>query len=243
MDLKRFFLSKNLNIGETAELDGSEFHHMKNVVRHKEGDSVILLNGDGYDYLAQIAGMGKKSALLRITDKTKNPNAPKLKLTVLCGLLKGEGSENQAAALSELGVYKFIPFISQYCAAGYGENKNERLARKALESAKQCKRAYPMEVSPIVKFEEALLSVKDIPLKIMAYENERQSHLKDALKGIGQEAALVIGPEGGFSPGEAEYAAKLGFKAVTLGRIILKAETAATACTAAVMFGAGEWDL
>lgn len=157
--------------------------------------------------------------------------------------MKGEGSENQVAALSELGVAKFVPFISQYCAAAYGENKTERLARRALESAKQCKRAFPMEVSPILKFEKALLSVKDVPLKIMAYENETQNSLKDALKDIGQEAVLVIGSEGGFSQSEAEYAINLGFKTVTLGKIVLKAETAAPAAAAAVMFEAGEWDL
>lgn len=229
-------------MGQSAELCGSELHHMADVMRQKAGESVILLCGDGFDYTARIESINKKSAVLSVLDKEKNPRETKFRLTVLCGLLKGEGSENQVAALSELGVYKFIPFVSRYCTAAESENKNLRLRRKALESAKQCKRAYAMEVGEILSFAQAIESVKDLPVKIIAYECERQTALKTALQKADSEAALVIGSEGGFAEEEILLAQSKGFIAATLGKTILKADTAATAAAAAVLFNAGEWE-
>lgn len=241
-DLKRYFIGQKLSVGQSVELSGSELHHLSDVMRQKAGDSVILLCKDGFDYTARIESINKKSAVLSVYGKEKNTRETKFKLTVLCGLLKGEGSENQVSALSELGVYKFIPFISRYCTAAKSENKTQRLRRKALESAKQCKRAYAMEVGEILSFADALESVKDLPVKIIAYECEKHTALKTALQNAEKEAALVIGSEGGFAEEEILLAQSKGFTAATLGKTILKANTAATAAAAAMLYNAGEWE-
>lgn len=175
--------------------------------------------------------------------KEENLRRTNIRLAMLCALLKGDAGESQAVKLSELGAGVFIPFVSKNCVAKGDSGKAEKLRRAALESSKQCKRAVPMQVADILDYEKALDSVDGCDIKIIAYEGERSSTLKDALVGIrsGMGVAVAIGPEGGFSEEEIELALKKGFKSVTLGKTVLKADTAAIAAASAVLFEAGEW--
>lgn len=242
-DLKRYIIEQDLKVGLSVVISGTQYNHMANVIRQKVGDKVILLNGDGYDYTAEILEFTKQNAILNILEKAENERKTRLKLTVLCGLLKGDGSENQAVKLSELGVCEFVPFISENCVVTNDSKKYERLNRIALESSKQCKRAVPIIVSEIKTFKQALDSIKNIKLKIIAYENEKGNTLKNALNDVGNldEVALIIGAEGGFTEEEINAAISYGCVAVTLGKTILKADTAAIASAAVVLYEAGEW--
>jgi len=242
-DLKRYTTQAELVEGGMVSIEGSEHNHMANVMRHRKGDKVILLNGDGYDYTAQIIDITKKSAQLQVISKEKNHRHTHITLTMLCALLKGDAGDWQAVKLSELGARLFIPFVSKNCVVKGESNRADKLRRAALESSKQCKRAVPMEVAPIMDFETALDSVEGYDIKIIAYEAEKKATLKEALSDIerGMSVAVVIGPEGGFSEEEVALAVGKGFKPVTLGKTVLKADTAAIAAASAILFEAGEW--
>ena len=242
-DLKRYFIQQDLSKGLTALIGGAQYNHLVNVIRQKKGDKIILLNGDGYDYTAEIIEISKQNATVLILDKQENLRKTKINLTVFCGLLKGDTSENQAVKLSELGIYEFVPFISENCVIKKDSKKAERLNRVASESSKQCKRAIPIKVSDIKSYSEILNNLKNYQIKIIAYEQEKNNTLKQALKGIEicKNAALIIGPEGGFSKAEVDMAINAGCNVVTLGKTILKADTAAISAAAAILYEAGEW--
>lgn len=242
-DLKRYITEQTLEKGQTVIIDGAQYNHMINAMRHTTGENVILLNGDGYDYTAQIKEITKKSAQLVITEKQINNRTTRLKLNVYCGLLKGDGALEQAVKLSELGVYSFTPFISENCVVKPGSNKLERIIRVAEESSKQCKRAVPIKINPIINFNEALIQSQNCQIKIIAYEAEQKTPLKFALKDIEkvESAALFIGAEGGFTEQEISKAISSGFTPVTLGKTILKADTAAISAASAILYEAGEW--
>lgn len=241
---KRYILQQNLCIGNTVIIEGIQYNHMVNVLRQNKGDEVILLNGDGFDYTAKIIEINKKNAMLSVTEKNENLRKTRIKLTVLCGLLKGDNSENQAVKLSELGSYEFVPFISENCVVKSNSKKYDRINKVALESSKQCKRAIPIKVSDIKNYIEALNYIKDYDLKIIAYEFENTNTLKENLKNIKNcnNVALIIGPEGGFTENEIKQAVNNGCKAVTLGKTILKADTAAISAAAAILYEADEWN-
>jgi 16S rRNA (uracil1498-N3)-methyltransferase len=243
MDYKRFIIKQNCRVGDCVTVEGVQYNHMINVTRQRKGDCVILLNGDGYDYTAQIKEIDKRSATLVVLDKEKNNRFTRLALKVFCGLLKGDGSEFQAEKLSELGAVEFTPFISENCVVKSDSKKAERIMRIAEESSKQCKRAVPLKVSQIVSFKEALDIAKSCEIKLIAYEFEANNTLKQALSGVEDctSAALFIGPEGGFTEEEIKEAASFGFAAITLGKTILKADTAAIAAASAILYEAGEW--
>lgn len=242
-DLKRYTAQVPLGEGCLVSIEGPEHNHIANVMRHQKGDKVILLNGDGYDYTAEIIAITKKRAQLQVLSKEKNHRHTHIRLAMLCALLKGDAGDWQAVKLSELGAHLLIPFVSKNCVVRGGSNRAERLRRAALESSKQCKRAVPMEVTEIMGFNVALDSVEDYNIKIIAYEGERKATLKEALSGVerGISVAVAIGPEGGFAEEEVSLALQKGFKPVTLGKTVLKADTAAIAAASAILFEAGEW--
>lgn len=243
-DLKRYIINEGLALNKDITITGLQHNHIVNVMRHNTGDSVILLCGDGFDYTGEITQITKKEVLVRIKEKNENRRRTKCSLTVACGFLKGGGNETQAVKCSELGAAEFLPFVSENCAVKRDSAKPDRLRRIADESSKQCKRAIPMSVTEIFDFKGMLNYIKGFDIKIFAYENENINTLKKALSGVNADGkiAVIIGPEGGFSQKEAELAKSSGCKSVTLGRTVLKADTAAVACASAVLCLLGEWD-
>lgn len=244
-DLKRYTIDEKITVGQNIEITGVQQNHIVNVMRHKAGDKIILLCGDGFDYTCDIIQTTKKTAAVHIISKQENMHKCKSKLTVICGLIKGEGNDCQAVKCSELGVYEFVPFVSGNCVIDKSSGKAERLKRIAAESSKQCKRAVPMAVTDTLDFTEVLNYIKDFDIKIIAYENENKNSLKNALQKFGKadKIALIIGSEGGFTEKEIDLAKSYGCVSVTLGKTILKADTAAIAAASAVLFGLGEWDV
>lgn len=139
----------------------------------------------------------------------------------------------------ELGVDRIIPFTSANCA----ETKFsvDRANKIALEAAKQCGSAYLSRVDELISIDEMAAQLKNYDSVLFAYEGERKLKLSDALR-EGKHIALIVGPEGGFQPDEAESIINAGASSVTLGRRILRAETASIIFCALVLNGLGELD-
>lgn len=234
--LKRFFVE---NIGENAELTGEEFEHAKNVLRLSVGDEVILLDNSGKEYTAVITAVEKKRMSLNIVRTEVGAREAETEVCLLFGYLKNaDKNEFIVQKAVELGVKKIGVFSSEYSSAYMNENKLERLNKVAKEAAKQCLRATAPRVEYFDTLEKALVTAKGYENKLFACEFATES--KCEVASIQGSTAIVIGSEGGFSRSEEEQANELGFSSVTLGKRILRAETAAVALTGVVMFVLGE---
>lgn len=234
--LKRFFVDK---IEDTTELCGEEFEHAKNVLRLGVGDEVILLDNSGKEYTAVIAQAEKKRMLLNVVREEVGEREPKADVCLLFGYLKNADKNEFIVQKSvELGVKKIGVFSSEFSSAYMNANKLERLNKIAKEAAKQCLRATAPEVVYLDTLEKALSSADGYENKLFACEFATES--KADIAALTGSTAIVIGSEGGFSREEEELADARGFASVTLGKRILRAETAAVALTSVVMFALGE---
>lgn len=236
---KRFFIDK-INYPETREavLDGEEFVHARTVQRVEVGSEISLLDGSGKEYAAVVSKIGKRSLLVNIIGETVGDKEPSTAIYLLCGVLKGDKTELVVQKACELGVRKIGVFSSAFCSAYMNGNKLERLNKVSREAAKQCLRSRAPEVVYFDNFTDALKSAAGYENKLFACEFAESSD-KDIMQ-IKGSAALLVGSEGGFSESEAEEAARHGFSEISLGKRILRAETAAIALTAITACALGE---
>lgn len=234
--LKRFFVEK---IDTQVVMTGEEFEHAKNVLRLGVGDEVILLDNSGKEYTAVISEVGKKQMTLNVVREEVGTREADADVCLLFGYLKNaDKNEFIVQKAVELGVKKIGVFSSAYSSAYMNANKLERLNKVAKESAKQCLRATAPEIVYFDALEKALNFAKAYENKLFACEFATESKCNvDKLSG---STAIVVGSEGGFSRAEEQFAEGLGFSSVTLGKRILRAETAAVALTSVVMFVLGE---
>lgn len=233
---KRFFVER---IGEEVLLEGEEFRHAANALRLTEGDEVTLFDGSGEEYTAIIAKARKGSFLLHVTGKTSSDREPNARTLLLVGALKGDKTELVVQKATELGVRRIGVFASRYCAAYQSENKTERLRRVAREAAKQCLRASVPEILSFDDLASALQCGREYENKFFACEF-LEAGTGAAILPVDGSCALVVGSEGGFAREEYELALSLGYRGISLGRRILRAETAAIALLSVVMYGLGE---
>lgn len=232
---KRFFVD---DISEEVALTGDEYKHAKNVLRLTVGDEVTLLDGSGTEYSAIVSRAEKGSLTLHVVGSRPSETEPNTDVYLLIGALKGDKTELVVQKAAELGANKIGVFSSRYCAAYMNENKIERLRRVAHEAAKQCRRARAPEVVYFDDLDSALKSAHGYENKLFACEFLDSGEGEIAKEGASY--ALVVGSEGGFTEEEFEVARALGFAGVSLGKRILRAETAAIALLSVVMYRAGE---
>ena len=236
--LKRFF-ADGLTVGGFCELTGEEFEHAKNVLRICVGDEVVLLDNSGKDFSAVATEVNKKSLTFRIVREEIGSREANGDVALLFGYLKNaDKNEFIVQKAVELGVKKLFVFSSDYSSAYMNENKLERLNKVSKEAAKQCLRSVAPTVEYCKTLEEALDRVTGYQNKVFACEFATESEI--SLSELTGSVALAVGSEGGFSEREAQLAKEKGFSFVTLGKRILRAETAAVSLTAVTMFALGE---
>jgi len=228
MEIKRFFVehTRPIIVGANIRISGEEYRHAIKVSRYKVGYSLILSNGDGYDYHAKISAIDKDSFTCVIESAEKNGNELYKPLALyLCAI---ERSDLAVQKATEVGATEIRFLISRFTNA---TNQNiDRLRKIALESAKQCGRAVVPEIYAPVLFEEGIRdAISRFDQTIFCYENARNERIADVFSEKVGSYALIIGSEGGFSEEEVAFARENGAKIVTLGRRILRAETACIA--------------
>lgn len=238
MEIRRFFVTNSDISGNLVTLCGDEFLHMTKVLRYKVGYKAVILANDGVERLCTVGEISKDYATLTI-DEEKVVDGKKSKLTLCAGLLKNNKLDIVVQKGVELGVDEIIPFTS----ANTAENKfnRERAEKIALESAKQCGSVYLSKIGELKTFDEVVKSFSNFDEVIFAYEYEKKVRLRD----IGLQAEnilLVVGAEGGFTPEEVEKATANGAKIITLGKRILRAETASIVLSALTLDNLGELD-
>lgn len=234
--MKRFFVDK---IEELTALEGEEFEHAKNVLRIGVGAEVILLDNSGKEYTAVVSAVEKKRMLLSVVRQELGQREASEDTCLLFGYLKNaDKNEFIVQKAVELGVKKIGVFSSEFSSAYMNANKLERLNKVAREATKQCLRSIAPKIEYFDTLGKALEFAKEYPNKLFACEFAKESEASLAsLKG---GVAMVIGSEGGFSREEAQAAQEAGYSLISLGKRILRAETAAVALTSVVMFALGE---
>ena len=234
--LKRFFVDK---IEEVTALEGEEFEHAKNVLRIGVGAEVVLLDNSGKEYTAVVASVEKKRMLLNVVREEAGEREAENDVCLLFGYLKNaDKNEFIVQKAVELGVKKIGAFSSEFSSAYMNANKLERLNKVSKEAAKQCLRSVAPEVVYFDTLQTALEFAKDYENKLFACEFSEKSERSIAT--LTGSTAIVIGSEGGFSRAEATLAQEKGYALISLGKRILRAETAAVSLTAVVMFALGE---
>lgn len=237
---RRFFVEEV--VGERVIISGEEFAHARTVLRLEVGSELILLDNSGREYDGIVQSLSKREMSVHIIGSKIGEREAGTHVTLLFGFLKNaDKNEFVVQKATELGVKKIILFSSEYSSAYMNDNKLERLRKIAQESAKQCLRSCAPQITYYDHLKDALNSDTGTVNKLFACE---------FLKGNGADLAhlegstsIVIGSEGGFSEAEFEMAQSLGYQGVTLGKRILRAETAAVALTSVVMYSLGEWEL
>jgi len=236
---KRFFCDNiNYPACDEAYLTGEELTHAKTVLRLEVGGEITLLDGLGGEYSAIVTSIEKSRLSAHIVGVIENDKEPKSHIYLLCGALKGDKTELVVQKCCELGVEKIGVFSSKYCSAYMNENKLARLNKVSHEAAKQCLRSFVPAVEYFADFTTALKSAAAYQSKLFFCEFAESSDT-DFSK-ISPSVALVVGSEGGFSKEELDIARGLGFSSQSLGKRILRAETAAISACSIAAFILGE---
>lgn len=241
--MNKFFVDKTTVGDRTIRItDADDRKHMTKVLRLGVGDAVIISDTVQFEYTVEITEIGRDYIETRILDKQKFAREPELKLTLFQGIPKQGKMETVIQKTVELGVWSIVPVFTDRSVVidrGNFSKKIERWQKIADEAVKQCKRGIIPRIQREMTFREMVDSLSHFELILFPYENEERRSIKDCLRAIGQKpqtAAVIIGPEGGFSDSEAEALIRIGAQSVSLGKTVLRTETAGMAAIAMTMY-------
>lgn len=244
--MRNFFLGDNEVTGDLATITGELYRHMARVLRLKEGSEVSLTGADGRKLIGIIEEVGAKSLSVRITGSAQEAGAePGLRVTLYQGLPKGEKLELILQKCTELGVAEVVTFEGERSIVKLsGERSASRLGRYekiVQEAARQSGRVAAPRVALGGRLKEVLEEAGQT-VKLLLWEGEQTTRLRETLDRYPapESVAIVVGPEGGLSPDEVAQAERAGFVAVSLGRRILRTETAGLAMLAVLQFHWGD---
>jgi 16S rRNA (uracil1498-N3)-methyltransferase len=220
--------------GDTAFIsDAGQFHHLKDVLRLKIRGAVIVCDGDGREYTGTVAAIKRKQAVIKVT-----PSMParhnEMKLTVACAIPKGARLDDVIDQLTQLGAARIIPMMTERAVVKLDETKKEARLRRwrkiAQNAARQSQRNLIPLIEPVTNFASVISQSGRYDLKLIPNLEGRKKLIRDVLAAARPEEAMVlIGPEGDFTPAEVRLAVKAGFIPVSLGNTVLRVGTAAVA--------------
>jgi len=228
---ERFFLAAPPEAGR-ATLSGDEARHLARVLRAKVGDLVRVFDGSGGEWSARVTQIGRDAVALDIGDVVPATPQATRAVTLAVALPKGDRQKWLVEKLTELGVERLVPLVTERGVAEATESARARLERGVVEACKQCGRNTLMEIAEPATL-EALATRHPDALRLVAQPGGRP-----LAEGIGRdhrEIVAAVGPEGGFTPDEISAAERCGFERVSLGPHILRIETAAIALAARLM--------
>ena len=228
-----FFVDRNSRQGDKYIITGSDCNHIKNVLRMREGDTLLVSNGKASD-LCEILDFDNDCVTVKIIEENYQGTNLPVEIYLFQGLPKSDKMELIIQKAVELGVSGIIPVEMNRCVVKLDpkkkKSKTARWQAIAESAAKQSKRTVIPEVFDVSTYKEAMEKVKDLDLFMVPYENkDGMQATKTALSEIkkGMKIGVLIGPEGGFEESEINTATENGGKIISLGKRILRTETAA----------------
>lgn len=239
------FFVKPEQIGEQEIfIEGPDVKHIRNVLRMRPGEQVRLCTGlDNQEYRCEIVALEADTVRTKILWKEESGAELPSKIYLFQGLPKSDKLELIIQKAVELGVYEIIPVAVKRTVVKLDQKKEaakqKRWAAISESAAKQSKRLLIPKIAPVMSFSQALEYAKELDVKLIPYERaEDMDRTREIFRGIepGQSVGIFIGPEGGFEPEEIDQALEQGAFAITLGRRILRTETAGMSVLSVLMF-------
>lgn len=240
----QFFVEPHQICDKNVTILGGDVNHIKNVLRMKVGEELSVSNGmDGKEYRCGIVAFEEDRVLCELRFVKEDGVELPAQVYLFQGLPKADKMELIIQKAVELGVYCVIPVATKRCVVKLDDKKaKSKIARWQSISeaaAKQSKRRIVPEIMDVMSFKEALTYVKDFEMKLIPYElAEDMSKTKEIIGGLqpGQRIAIFIGPEGGFDEAEVQGAMSAGVEPITLGKRILRTETAGFTVLSWIMY-------
>ncbi len=241
--MPKFFFNKNDISRGQVQLFGENEKHIKTVLRARVGEELTLCDGEGMDYQCRIASM-ERGVLLDILSKEVCETEPKTKITLYQGLPKADKMELIIQKCVELGVDRIVAVSTERAIVKLDKKESKKLERwqKIAEAAaKQSGRGKIPEIGQqVLKFKEAVAEAKELDGAIIPYEKEQETGIRQFVLGFqGESIGVFIGPEGGFAEEEIALAQENGITPITLGKRILRTETAGMTTTALLLYELG----
>jgi len=240
----QFFVEPGQIQGNTVTILGNDVNHIRNVLRMQPGEEISVSNGlDGKEYRCSITRMDDENVICSLMFIKEDGIELPAQVTLFQCLPKGDKMELIIQKAVELGVYQIVPVASKRCVVKLEDKKAAAKVRRwqgiAEAAAKQSRRRIIPEVASVMTFRESLVYAAAMDVKLLPYElaegMEKTKGIIGSLK-EGQRIAVFIGPEGGFEEDEAAEALKAGFASITLGRRILRTETAGLTVMGWIMY-------
>jgi 16S rRNA (uracil1498-N3)-methyltransferase len=226
-------------------VEGNEVKHIRRVLRLKAGDEIIVFDSLGKEYEGTIIEETTSSVVIKIQNIFLSKRDSPLDVTLAQSLLKGEKMDYLIQKATELGVKEIVPFFSSRSVPLLEKSgrlkRHHRWGRIAIEASKQCGRGVVPKIEPLQDYSEMLQIASPGSLRLILWEREG-GKLKEVLERSKEKTRIffIIGPEGGFSQEEIEEAKRAGFIPVTLGRRILRAETASLCLLSILQYEQGD---
>lgn len=243
--MARFFVSPDQLRADFITLDGENAAHAK-VLRLRQGEHVTVCDGQGTECLCTVTDVSPGLISLVVSDRQSSVAEPTVKASVYMAFSKGDKFEHVIQKATELGAFEVVCFPSARCVSKPDEKslskKLERWQKIAYSAAEQSGRGVVPQIIALNSFAQALTRAAQADTAILFYENEQSCTLKMALSEKKYNTiSLLTGPEGGLEPSEVEQATSTGLQACTLGKRILRCETAPLCALSAVMYDSGEF--
>ena len=236
-----FVPSGNINRDEVI-IDGSDVNHIKNVLRKKAGDEISVNDSAGTNYRCRIENISDRKIVLQVLSSESSAAELPVRISLFQGLPKADKMELIIQKAVELGASKIIPVEMARSIVKLDDkkaaSKTARWQGISEAAAKQSKRGVIPEVNAPITYKEALKRASACDLFLLPYEDAQGfTHTKEVLASIkpGMSVSVLIGPEGGFAPSEIEAATEAGAKIITLGKRILRTETAGLVALSLIM--------
>ncbi|MFC2039452.1 RsmE family RNA methyltransferase [Chloroflexota bacterium] len=245
--MHRFFVAPQWIDQDNVVINGKQVHQLRDVLRMKPGDCITVLDNTGWEYDVELKRLTRDGVEGMVRGKSLAAMEPGTKITLYQALLKGNKMEFILQKCTELGVVGFVPMLCERCVhlRLMSEGKLSRWRRIIGEAAEQSQRGKLPFLKQVLTFEQACQSA--LGPSLLAWEGDNLSGLSTALTQLtakGRSSVnLFIGPEGGFSSSEVGFAQDCGVTSFTLGRRILRAETASLVATAAILYEYGDLDI
>lgn len=243
--MTRFFVTPEELNENTVTLTGENAQHAS-VLRLKEGEEVVLCDGQGREAVCAVIRCANKFTDVEVRERRESVSEASVRVSVYMAFAKSDKLEHVIQKATELGAYEIVAFPTNRCVSRPDEKslkkKLERWQKIAASAAEQSGRGRIPEVRTVGSYAEALRQAAEADKALMFYENEQAVTLKMALsEGSYSTVSLLTGPEGGLEEREVEQARNAGLQVCTLGRRILRCETAPLCALSAVMYDAGEF--
>ena len=241
----RFFVSAEELAGQELVLTGENAQHAK-VLRLKAGEQVLVCDGEGHECLCQVLSLDAGELEVSVLERRVSETEAAVRVSVYMAFPKADKLEHVIQKATELGAWEIVAFPSSRCVSRPDDKslkkKLERWQKIAASAAEQSGRGRIPQVVILPSFAEALKRGGETDLPMMFYENEQATTLHMALNsGEWKTAALLTGPEGGLEEKEVRQAMDAGIRVCTLGKRILRCETAPLCALSAIMYAAGEF--